>query len=134
MNKPEERLAVTVILCAALIGAAVFLRDANITALAVAPINLPPEWISTTTTFTVEQGELLQLDLNTLFRDPEGKPLTFRTTETENIVIELNDNQLTIIPNPRFVGERVISVSASNGNQITQKYVKIQVVITRSAS
>ena len=71
----EEYVAIVVVLCAALIGASVMLRDATgITGAATA--NLPPAWQLDSTKFALATNTPLALNLDALFQDPEGSELT----------------------------------------------------------
>ncbi|MEM4246945.1 MAG: LamG-like jellyroll fold domain-containing protein, partial [Candidatus Woesearchaeota archaeon] len=90
--------------------------------------NLPPVWTANITTFVIGQGAGLVLNLGDYFADPEGMPLTYIATQTENLDIMLDDDLLKITPEPAFVGERVVSIIASDGESVTTKRIRIDVV------
>jgi hypothetical protein len=89
--------------------------------------NMPPQWLGESTKFSTPANQHLVLDLNLLFKDPEGQQLTFIATQSENLVVDVNDNILTITPEPGFTGERMVAVVASDGTQIASKRLKIEV-------
>ncbi len=95
--------------------------------------NQPPQWTGSTNVFTAVQDAPVVLSLNELFSDPEGKSLTFIASETENISVDLQDNTLTITPEPGFSGERMISIVASDGETVTTERVRISVSGTAPA-
>ncbi len=108
------------------------LRDASITGFAAA--NLPPQWTAESTKFSIAQNAQLALNLRALFQDPEGQELTFITTQTENLDVQLAVDQLTITPEPGFIGERIVTVIASDGQQIASKRLKIEIGQVAQAS
>ncbi len=89
--------------------------------------NQPPQWTGSTNVFTAVQDAPIVLSLNELFSDPEGQSLTFIASDTENISIDLQDNTLTITPEPGFSGERMISIVASDGEKVTTERVRVSV-------
>ncbi len=96
--------------------------------------NMPPQWIASTTKFVIPKNTPLLLDLPTYFKDPEGQPLTFLTTQTEDFVVVLANDQLSITPAPGFVGERVVTVFASDRSQVARKRLKIEVTDSAPSS
>ncbi len=90
--------------------------------------NLAPVWAANSTIFEVNSGSRLVLRLNELFVDPEGEELTFIATQSENLAIELLDNVLTITPDSGFVGERVVSIMASDGVSVMTVRIRISVI------
>ncbi|MEM4246769.1 MAG: hypothetical protein QXF14_00385, partial [Candidatus Woesearchaeota archaeon] len=124
----ETKIAFTIFLCAALIGTAVMIRESGITGLATKEnANLPPKWVGKTNKYVVEQNSPLMLNLAELFSDPEGQVLAFVATETKDLSIALDGNQLTIVPEQGFVGERIVTVYASDGEKIAHKKIKVEV-------
>ncbi|MEM2916551.1 MAG: hypothetical protein QXT19_04305, partial [Candidatus Woesearchaeota archaeon] len=131
----ETKIAFTIFLCAALIGTAVMIRESGITGLATKDnANLPPKWIGETNKYVVEQNSTLMLNLAELFSDPEGQTLAFVATETKDLSIALDGNQLTIVPEQGFVGERIVTVYASDGEKIAHKKIKVEVGELQSLS
>jgi parallel beta-helix repeat protein len=130
----EEKLAITAVVLAALIGLGVMLYYMGIIEFsgggmtgAATGTNLPPEYTASSAKFVTKQNVPVQLSLGDLFKDPEGMPLTFVATNTEGLVVGLNEDKLTITPEPGFTGERVVTVFASDGSQVARKQLKIEV-------
>ena len=135
----EAKLVFAVILCAAIISGGVMIRDtyspqSGMTGLAAdgspTAANQPPQWISETVKFTAAQDAPLVLALNELFSDPEGNQLTYIATPAENLAVDLQDNTLAITPESGFVGERVVTITASDGKNATTRRVKVDVAGT----
>ncbi len=124
----NARLILTFLLCTALIAGAIVIRSNGITGMAAkGTANLPPDWTAQSTKFVTKQNVPVLLNLDELFRDPEGQPLTFVATNTENLDVVLEGSQLSITPEPGFVGERIVTVFASDGEQVSRKRLKIEV-------
>ncbi|MEM4243044.1 MAG: right-handed parallel beta-helix repeat-containing protein, partial [Candidatus Woesearchaeota archaeon] len=131
----ETKIAFTIFLCAALIGAALMLRESGITGLATEDnANLPPKWIGETNKYVIEQNAPLMLNLAELFSDPEGQVLAFVATEAKDLSIVIDGSQLAIVPEQGFVGERIVTVYASDGEKITHKKIKVEVGELQSLS
>jgi len=126
----EETLAVVVVLCAALIGAAVMLRDVSITGLVVDEfgntVNLPPAYAGPGS-FSTPADTPLTIDLAPLFTDPENDALTFLVAEEDQVAVSVSDSLLKLIPAPGFAGERTLTIVASDGTNIVREYVKLVV-------
>ncbi|MEM4243007.1 MAG: LamG-like jellyroll fold domain-containing protein, partial [Candidatus Woesearchaeota archaeon] len=90
--------------------------------------NLAPVWTANITTFVIGQGAGLVLNLGDYFADPEGMPLTYIATQTENMNVVLEESLLIITPEPAFVGERIVSIMASDGESVTTKRIRVEVI------
>ncbi len=91
-------------------------QNSGITGLAAA--NLPPAYTGESAKFVIKQNAPVSLNLAELFKDPEGIPLIFDATQTENMEVVLEGNELRIIPEPGFTGQRVVTLYASDGEQV----------------
>ncbi|MEM2916660.1 MAG: right-handed parallel beta-helix repeat-containing protein, partial [Candidatus Woesearchaeota archaeon] len=94
--------------------------------------NLAPVWTANITTFVIGQGAELVLNLDNYFADPEGLPLTYIATQTENMNVVLEDSILSITPEPAFVGERIVSIMASDGLSVTTKRIRVEVIAAQA--
>ena len=129
----SERAAVILLAIAGIIGIGMLLYSQGLIELpeagmtGAATANLPPDWTAQSTKFVTKQNVPVLLNLGELFRDPEGEPLTFVATATENLHVVLEGSQLSITPDPGFTGERIVTVFASDGQQVSRKRLKIEV-------
>ncbi len=131
----EEKALIAILLLAGLLGVGVMLWGTGIlhapsgdaTGAAVAGANMPPVWTPETTKYVIAKNQQFTLALPAVFSDPEGEPLTFIATQTENLDVQVSNDILTITPEPGFAGERVVTVIASDGTQVTSKRLNIEV-------
>ncbi len=84
-------------------------------------------WNVSKETWKVQQDKNLTLNLS-LFILPKSAEVTFSTTQTGRIAFDLKQNVLTIIPEPDFVGRRVVTLLASDGTSIARKEINIEVI------
>jgi len=107
-------------------GAKLFLEKLDYTV--DAKLNNPPVWdLEKPNYFEVKQGSSIALDLTKYFIDKDGDELTFLSTGTQNLLINMGSTTLVITPKDSFVGEELITVIASDLKDVTRVPVKIVV-------
>lgn len=72
------------------------------------------------------EDEILTIVLNT--RDVELDPFRYRVRKTENANIEINDNELSIIPDKDYFGELILNLNISDGEDSTDFSFNINVL------
>lgn len=72
------------------------------------------------------EDEILTIVLNT--RDAESDPFSYRVRETENANIEINDNELSIIPDKDYFGELILNLNISDGEDSTNFSFNVNVL------
>ncbi len=82
-----------------------------------------PEWTGATNTLNVPADGTLEVNLDNLFTS-EAR-LTYLASRADKISTRISESTLTIDPMFGFVGERTITLYASDGETITRKRIKI---------
>ncbi|MBW3004293.1 DUF11 domain-containing protein [Candidatus Woesearchaeota archaeon] len=123
-------LMIIFLLLAIVFGLTSLVKDATITGQTVEPLNQAPVWTGETTTFTTVKNDSFVLFLGEYFTDPDGDALTYLASEASNINLEISGQQLKITPEPDFIGDRFISVFASDGEDTTKKVITFTVLET----
>ena len=72
------------------------------------------------------EDEILLIFLNT--RDIESDAFSYRVRETENAKIEINGNELSIIPDKDYFGELILNLNISDGKDSTDFSFNINVL------
>ena len=72
------------------------------------------------------EDEILTIVLNT--RDAESDPFSYRVRQTENANIEINDNELSIIPDKDYFGELILNLNISDGEDSTDFSFNVNVL------
>ena len=121
-----------IVLLAVVLGLASVVKDLEptVTGHVVEEINQAPAWIGESTTFTLVRNDVLILSLGDYFTDVNGDALTYLASEASNINVEISGQQLKLEPETDFVGERLISVFASDGQETTKQSIRIEVLET----
>lgn len=123
-------LIIIILLAAVVFGLISFAKEATITGQAAAPLNQAPIWTGETSTFTTIKNESIVLSLGEYFTDPNGDAITYLASEASNIALEVSGQQLKITPEPEFIGERYISIFASDGEETIKKTITLTVLET----
>jgi len=87
--------------------------------------NTAPEWTGKKKTLNAVQGQPLILDLDNYFKDDEDDPLTYLSTTTEGLEVDVKSNVLTITPHEK--GKKTIMLIASDLLDLTRVRVTIDV-------
>ncbi len=93
-------------------------------------VNQPPVFIETGLVAT--QGTPLSIDLAQYFSDPEDDALTFLAGEEDQISVAISGSILTLTPAPGFVGERTLTIVASDGVNVVRVPVRVSVTAAES--
>ncbi len=104
--KTETKLALTVFLCAALIAAALTIRDMSITGLVTEGINIPPEYSAAP--LSTHSDTALTIDLSKYFTDPDGEALTFLATNEDHVNVAVDGSIITFVLARGFIGAVLI--------------------------
>ena len=72
------------------------------------------------------EDEILTIVLNTI--DAESDPFSYRVRQTENANIEINDNELSIIPDKDYFGELILNLNISDGADSTDFSFNVNVL------
>ncbi len=81
---------------------------------------------------TWEQDKTHNIDLNQYFNDPDGDKLTFTTTETTHILIEIIDNTAYLTPQTGWTGEELVRFIASDGKGGTIASNSVKLLVKNS--
>jgi hypothetical protein len=118
-------IATAVIL--AILAVIIILKPSIVGLTALDMTNSAPVW-SGDTIFKVSSVEgMLEVDLGVYFSDADWDDLTYISTQTENLTVEVVGDILTLMPNPGYVGTQTITVIASDMQAFTK--VPVSVVI-----
>lgn len=136
-NKSIVFAIIMVILTAALLGYSSYLNSSKITGLSTGTIQVTVKNDEPSLTPIPDQIWLMNNSLTIMlydyFNDPEGIPLTFSNTAIDNITVNIDQptGNVTLIPDPGWVGEMHILFYASDGpntkasNNIPLKVVSV---------
>lgn len=97
-------------------GTRVTFNNISLDAVLTGEINLPPVVVAPAGLQKgIENGSEILLDMNTIFADPEGQPLSFTaiSLKPEFATVQLNGSVLSIAPVRR--GDAIIQLTASDG-------------------
>jgi len=125
-------LAVVVII----ISLVIFIKP-EIIGMVVSDINQAPAWnsdsslfvisgVSQDTMFAGNSGGTINLDA--FFSDADGDELTYLATSTSGLDVKINGDFLSFIPQPGVFGERMITVVASDGEEVVQQELVVRIV------
>ncbi|MEM3154391.1 MAG: PKD domain-containing protein [Candidatus Woesearchaeota archaeon] len=91
--------------------------------LIVAPVNDAPVVISIPKIPNINESTNYTLDLSLVFRDPDGDPLTYNITPTQNItfILNLSGPDVTIVPDFNVNGTRAFNITAIDPYGLTAK-------------
>ena len=89
-------------------------------------VNQPPIYIGPPELIAY-QDTLFVIDLAKLFTDPEGDALTFSIAEEDVISVSMQGSVATLTPEPGFVGERLLTIIASDEVNIARESVPLVV-------
>ncbi|MBN1645235.1 hypothetical protein JW851_04355, partial [Candidatus Woesearchaeota archaeon] len=95
--------------------------------------NFPPEWIYNSTEFYTAQNAELIIDLNQYFFDENQDVLSYLATQPSSFSVSLEESVLTIKPDQNFVGERILTITASDNMNIVTQDIRIIVEETSSS-
>ena len=82
-----------------------------------------PRWIHDSRHFTIPANEEWVYDLDTLFYS--SRELSYTATATDGIVARTNHNLLTLIPQKGFSGNALLTLFASDGENVARIHVKV---------
>jgi subtilisin family serine protease len=91
---------------------------------------LGPVWTGQVSRFVIPEDGRLTIDLAASFAS--DRPLTFLASRTDKIATWVEGTSLIIEPTPGFVGERIITIYASDGEAITRKRIKVIVAASEA--
>ncbi|MBW3002722.1 alpha/beta fold hydrolase [Candidatus Woesearchaeota archaeon] len=92
--------------------------------------NSAPVWNVSNTYFGIQVGTELVLDLSEYFVDADDDNLSFIATQPSNFTVEVSDSIITIIPDSGFLGTRSVTLTASDGKDVTSQTVLVDVLET----
>lgn len=90
--------------------------------------NQPPGMFPTNQLVLNEDESIENLDLNTIIYDPEGDDMKFKGFDSDHIQVQLDNDKLTIIPQPDWHGEESILIVASDQDRLTNCYIPVKVL------
>jgi hypothetical protein len=77
----------------------------------------PPELLQPEVEVALDEDNATTVDLATVFRDPQKRPLSFKFTPAEHFNISINGAVMSIAPVHDWNGHAVLTVSAQNAEQ-----------------
>ena len=89
-------------------------------------LNQPLYWDSPLSSFSIEGDTRISLDEH--FKSAEGLELIFLTTSAENVITLIEGNELVVLPEEGFAGERTITVIASDGENTARQEITLIVL------
>ncbi len=116
----------SILLLALVFASIAMIKEVTLTGLIASEnmTNSLPVW-SGNTTWEISKDGQLTVDLDDYFSDPDYDTLTYLATAADKISIEVINNILTITPDFAFVGERTISILASDEFDAIKVSIKI---------
>ncbi len=94
--------------------------------------NQPP--IYSGSSLTTTQATPLTIDLAPSFSDPEGDELTFVVADEDVVIASISGSIVTLTPISDFVGERTLTIVASDGTNVVRTPVSFSVQAPEGSS
>jgi hypothetical protein len=87
--------------------------------------NNPPQWIGGDKEFVIKGRT--EIDLSSLFRDPEGDELVYLSTTEDGLNLIIENDKLIITPRENAEGEKKITLIASDMGKLTKVPITLKI-------